>query len=55
MNTKAAHALATVETVGHFINGRIVPGTGRSQDVYNPATGNAVRQVAANVGMPVVK
>jgi malonate-semialdehyde dehydrogenase (acetylating)/methylmalonate-semialdehyde dehydrogenase len=45
MNTKL-HSLGTVETVGHFINGRQVAGTGRSQDVFNPATGQVVRQVA---------
>ena len=34
------------ETVGHFINGRKVADQGRSQDVFNPATGQVVRQVA---------
>jgi malonate-semialdehyde dehydrogenase (acetylating)/methylmalonate-semialdehyde dehydrogenase len=32
--------------VGHFINGRRIAGAGRSQDVFNPATGRVVRQVA---------
>jgi len=33
--------------VGHFINGRRVPGSsGRQQAVYNPATGAVARQVA---------
>jgi len=34
------------ETIGHFINGQNVPDSGRSQDVFNPATGRAVRKVA---------
>ena len=34
------------ETIGHFINGQNVPDSGRSQDVFNPATGQAVRKVA---------
>jgi len=46
MNTEAARALETVETLGHFINGQSIDGKGRSQNVYNPATGEAVRQVA---------
>jgi len=34
-------------TIGHLINGEIVPGdSGRVLDVYNPATGEAIRQVA---------
>ena len=36
----------TNETIGHFINGQSVPDSGRSQDVFNPATGQAVRKVA---------
>lgn len=32
--------------VGHFINGQRVEDNGRSQDVFNPATGRVVRQVA---------
>ena len=35
-----------MKTVGHFINGDQVADTGRSQEVFNPATGQAVRQVA---------
>ncbi len=52
MNTEAAQTLTAsesadqVDTVGHFINGQAVDGEGRSQAVYNPATGQAVRQVA---------
>jgi len=38
--------LKTLEIVGHFINGRNVADHGRSQDVFNPATGKVVRQVA---------
>jgi len=34
------------DMVGHFIDGRLVEGSGRTQDVYNPATGKPVRQVA---------
>ena len=32
--------------IGHYINGRAVAGTGRSQDVFNPATGAVTGQVA---------
>jgi malonate-semialdehyde dehydrogenase (acetylating)/methylmalonate-semialdehyde dehydrogenase len=46
MNTEKLPAMAIPETVGHFINGRRVVETGRSQDVFNPATGRVVRQVA---------
>ena len=35
-----------MQTVGHFINGDKVADTDRSQEVFNPATGQAVRQVA---------
>src|SRR5210317_39320 len=34
------------ETIGHFINGRILEDSGRTQDVFNPATGQVIRQVA---------
>ncbi|MFQ6017303.1 MAG: aldehyde dehydrogenase family protein, partial [Kiloniellaceae bacterium] len=35
------------DVINHFINGRVVEGTsGRYGDVYNPATGEVVRQVA---------
>jgi len=34
------------EIIGHFINGRLADGSGRTQDVFNPATGKPVRQVA---------
>jgi len=36
----------SIDTVGHFINGQAVGDSGRSQDVFNPATGKVVRQVA---------
>jgi malonate-semialdehyde dehydrogenase (acetylating)/methylmalonate-semialdehyde dehydrogenase len=44
----STEALSTVsdETVGHFIDGRRVADHGRSQAVYNPATGQVARQVA---------
>ena len=32
-------------TIGHFINGQLVTPEGRSQDVYNPATGSAEKSV----------
>jgi malonate-semialdehyde dehydrogenase (acetylating)/methylmalonate-semialdehyde dehydrogenase len=35
-----------MQVVGHFINGEMVADTQRVQDVYNPATGDVVRQVA---------
>jgi len=46
MSTEAMAGIETLEIVGHFINGRNVAGYGRSQDVFNPATGRVVRQVA---------
>ena len=36
----------SIETVGHFINGSMVADSTRTQDVFNPAKGHAVRQVA---------
>ncbi len=45
MNTEAAKILHAPSVVGHFINGKMLAGRGRSQDVFNPATGQAVRQV----------
>jgi len=35
-----------IETVGHFINGSMIADSSRTQDIFNPATGHAVRQVA---------
>jgi malonate-semialdehyde dehydrogenase (acetylating)/methylmalonate-semialdehyde dehydrogenase len=46
MNTEAVQPLQHIEGVGHFINGKPVPGKGRSQPVFNPATGAVVREVA---------
>jgi malonate-semialdehyde dehydrogenase (acetylating)/methylmalonate-semialdehyde dehydrogenase len=46
MNTEAMADIEAVETLGHFINGRKVTDKGRSQDVFNPATGKVARQVA---------
>jgi malonate-semialdehyde dehydrogenase (acetylating)/methylmalonate-semialdehyde dehydrogenase len=43
----APDAFTTTTQVGHFINGRsIAGGTGRTQAVWNPATGRVARQVA---------
>jgi len=36
----------SIETVGHFINGSMIADSSRTQDIFNPATGQAVRQVA---------
>jgi len=46
MNIEAARVMEATDTLGHFINGQMVAGDGRSQDVFNPATGAVVRQVA---------
>jgi malonate-semialdehyde dehydrogenase (acetylating)/methylmalonate-semialdehyde dehydrogenase len=43
----APEAFTATANVGHFIGGRTFPGTGgRSQPVYNPATGAVARHVA---------
>jgi malonate-semialdehyde dehydrogenase (acetylating)/methylmalonate-semialdehyde dehydrogenase len=43
----APEAFTATTDVGHYINGRRQPGaSGRQQAVYNPATGQAARQVA---------
>ena len=43
----ATEAFTATTEVGHYIQGRRVPGTGgRRQAVYNPATGAVARQVA---------
>ena len=34
------------QVIGHYINGAAVADTERTQDIYNPATGKVVRQVA---------
>ena len=36
---------AQVDTVGHFINGKIVYGSEDAQVVYNPADGSVLRVV----------
>jgi malonate-semialdehyde dehydrogenase (acetylating)/methylmalonate-semialdehyde dehydrogenase len=46
MSSQAVSEIGTPPVVGHYINGRTVTDQGRSQDVFNPATGRAVRQVA---------
>jgi len=46
MSTEALKTEHRSDVVAHFINGRHVADSGRCQDVYNPATGQAVRQVA---------
>lgn len=35
-----------MNTIGHLINGEMINDTARSQDVFNPATGKAEKQVA---------
>jgi malonate-semialdehyde dehydrogenase (acetylating)/methylmalonate-semialdehyde dehydrogenase len=37
---------APVETIGHLIGGRLVTDAGRTQPVYNPATGKSSKRVA---------
>ena len=46
MSNEALKAVSGEEIIGHFINGKRVADSGRTQDVFNPATGQAVRQVA---------
>jgi malonate-semialdehyde dehydrogenase (acetylating)/methylmalonate-semialdehyde dehydrogenase len=47
----ATEAFTATTEVGHYIQGRRVPGTGgRRQAVYNPATGAVARQVALASG-----
>jgi len=41
------------ETIGHFINGRVVADLDRTQDVFNPATGEVARKVALASGATV--
>ncbi len=35
-----------MQTIGHFINGEMQVDTSRTQPVYNPATGEASKQVS---------
>jgi len=46
MSTEIREILRATDVVGHFINGQRVAGAGRTQDVFNPATGQVARQVA---------
>jgi malonate-semialdehyde dehydrogenase (acetylating)/methylmalonate-semialdehyde dehydrogenase len=46
MNTEAVQALDRIEHIGHFINGEMIAGKGRSQAVFNPATGEVAGDVA---------
>jgi len=46
MSNEPLKSVKTPAIVAHFINGRSVPDSGRTQDVFNPATGRAIRQVA---------
>ncbi len=34
------------EVVGHYINGKVITDTERTQEIYNPATGQVIRHVA---------
>lgn len=42
----AENRSTATEFIGHYINGQITPDAERTQAVYNPATGRAVRRVA---------
>ena len=46
MSNEALKAVPGTEIVGHYINGKRLADNDRTQDVFNPATGQAVRQVA---------
>jgi malonate-semialdehyde dehydrogenase (acetylating)/methylmalonate-semialdehyde dehydrogenase len=46
MSIQAVSNVRPAEIVGHFINGRVVADDSRTQDVFNPATGLVIRQVA---------
>jgi len=46
MNHQAMKTQQSSDSVAHFINGEHVTDNGRSQDVFNPATGSVVRRVA---------
>ena len=41
----AAGATSTMPTIGHLIDGKLVGGGSRSQDVFNPATGRAEKRL----------
>ncbi len=44
-----------MHTIGHFINGEIIAGDDRTQDVFNPSTGEVIRQVSLASGDTVAK
>jgi malonate-semialdehyde dehydrogenase (acetylating)/methylmalonate-semialdehyde dehydrogenase len=46
MNTEALKTVQSDDCVAHFIDGEHVADSARTQDVFNPATGQVVRQVA---------
>jgi malonate-semialdehyde dehydrogenase (acetylating)/methylmalonate-semialdehyde dehydrogenase len=46
MSTEALKTVQGDDRVAHFIDGKHVADGGRAQDVFNPATGQVVRQVA---------
>jgi len=46
MNTETVKSMDVTENVGHFIGGERVAGEGRSQAVFNPATGEEARRVS---------
>jgi malonate-semialdehyde dehydrogenase (acetylating) / methylmalonate-semialdehyde dehydrogenase len=46
MSTEALKTVQSDHRVAHFIDGKHVADSGRAQDVFNPATGRVVRQVA---------
>ncbi len=46
MNARAAEDISTDTIVGHYINGRYVEDSDRTQAVTNPATGAVTKQVA---------
>ena len=45
-SVEAVDAEAGVNTVGHFINGKEVAGTGDALDVFDPASGSISKRVA---------
>lgn len=38
-------SVTTLPTIGHLIDGKLVDGGGRSQDIFNPATGKAEKRL----------
>ena len=39
-------SIETIETLGHYINGRVKDGSVETLDIYNPATGKVVKRLA---------